>query len=75
MQKVFEILIKMYLENDEAVMKKIKSVSKEKYARRRRHNEFDELEISALYHKIESISPLSQTIEMLNELDAEEEKK
>lgn len=71
MQKSFEILVKMYLENDEAVMKRIKSVSKEKYARRVRHNEFSELEVNALYHKIAEVSPLAEMENILNEIDKE----
>lgn len=74
MQKVFEVLVKMYLESDETVMKRVKSVSKEKFANRRRYTgEFDELERSLLYHKIEQMSEskLSETQQILEEIDKE----
>lgn len=68
-QKVMEIMVKMYLEGDETVMKRIKSVCKTKYAKRSRHNEFSELEIGALYHKIAEVSPLEKINEIFDEID------
>lgn len=72
MQKIFEILIKMYLESEESVMKRIKSISKQKNANRRRYTgEFDELEIDLLYKKIEQMSGLNETQQILDEIDKE----
>lgn len=71
-QKVMELLAKMYIENNEEIMKRVKSIQKDKYARKRRHNSFDEFEIDALYHKISEVSRLAEMEKMFAEIDKEQ---
>src|SRR3990167_4385428 len=72
MQRVFETLIKMYLEDNEEIMKRIKSVSKDKkHASRRRYNSFDELETEAIFRKISEVSPLAEMERMMEEIERE----
>ena len=68
MQKVLELLVKMYLEDGEEIMKRVKTISKEKNAQRRRYNSFDELETDMLYQKIAEVSPLAEMDRMLKEI-------
>lgn len=70
-QRVMELMVKLYLEDNPEIMKKIKSVQKEKHARKRRYNSFDELEVAALYKKIAEVSSLSETQKILEEMDKE----
>lgn len=75
LQKVFEVLVKLYLEGNEEVMKRVKAVSKEKNAARKRYNTFDELETDMLYRRIEEVSPLAEMDKILKDLQKEKESK
>ena len=69
-QKVCELLVILYLEGDEYIAEKVKSVSKNKNGNKRRYtSDFDDLERSALFHRIEQISNLSETQQILEEIE------
>ena len=71
-QRVCELLVMLYLNGNEEVMKHVKTVAKQKNVNKRRYTgEFDELERSALYKKIEQISGLSETQQILEEWEKE----
>lgn len=71
-QKVCELLVMLYLDGNEEIMKHVKTVSKQKNVNKRRYTgEFDELERNLLYKKIEQISGLAETQQILEELDKE----
>ena len=72
-QKVCLLLILLYINGDEYINKQIKTVCKKKNANKRRYTgEFDELERSMLYKKIEQISSLSETQQILEQIDKEQ---
>jgi len=70
-QKVMEVLVKMYLEDNKEIMGRVAKVKREKNASRRRHNSFDELETDALMRKVEEVSPISEVDRMIKEIEKE----
>lgn len=71
-QRACELLVTLYINGDEYIEKQVKTVCKKKNNNRRRYTgEFDELERSMLYKKIEQVSNLSDTQRILEEIDKE----
>ena len=71
-QKVCELLVLLYIAGDEYIAKQIKTVCGKKNGNKRKYtSEFDDLERSMLYKKIESFSNLSETQQILEEMDRE----
>lgn len=71
-QKVGELLILLYINRDEYVLKQVKTVCKKKNDKKRRYTgQFDQLEVAALYHKIEQLSNFNETQQILEELEKE----
>lgn len=71
-QRVCFLLMTLYINGDEYIAKQVKSICGKKNSNKRRYTgEFDELERSALYKKIEQISGLAEMENILDELDKE----
>ena len=60
MQKVMEVLIKMYLEDNKEIMSRISKYKSEKYARKRKYNSWDRYEAELLQRKLEEFSPINE---------------
>ena len=73
-QKIYEIMTKLYLTGNKHIMEKIEQFKSEKYVRKRRYSyNLTEMEADELLRKIEEVSPVAELDGILKKLEEEDE--